>query len=146
MIIFMILLGMVITPQAKVQDTEIYKLAEEYVGLEGDCYVMATKFLRDYYDEDDYIIRRATMTKVDYEDAKPGDVIFYERSTLGTTHWAIYLGDGLAFQGNTEINGVGRVVIDSVFLGEGATDPIFFTAGRTETVTFDFSLISLTVD
>ena len=53
-------------------------LARDYLGLPGDCYEMATKYLRDLYQDQSYKIRMADYEKVSYENASAGDVIYYE--------------------------------------------------------------------
>ena len=79
---------------------ECYELALTYVGLQGDCFKMATKFLSEYLDDPNYFISMEKMVQIEYEDLEPGDIIFYQRSSAGTTHWAVYLGNDKAFQGN----------------------------------------------
>lgn len=63
-----------------------YDLARKYVGVEGDCYVIANKYLRELYNDDRFSIGRYYYKKVSHSDAQPGDVIYYANGGLDTTH------------------------------------------------------------
>ena len=97
-------------------NNDFYNLALTYVGREGDCFQIAIQFINEYYGED-----KTSHDIYEVLEPEPGDLIFYEDGGLGTTHYAVYLGDGLALQGN--YNGV--AVIGNVYL-ESATSPIFY--------------------
>lgn len=130
--------------EEKSQINTYLELAETYVGKSGDCYWVATQFLKDLYDDKNFTINLSKKyEEVDYEDAVPGDVIFYEwmKSRVGTTtHWAVYLDKDLAFQGNWG----GKVKIDKIFLDFGAK-PKFYHLKEVEAVEVDFSPISLNI-
>lgn len=117
---------------------EAYELAKTYVGKTGDCFKMATLFLRDFYDDPNYMIKVSKMKQVSYEDLEAGDVIYYSMSSAGTTHWAVYLGDGKAFQGNWGSKGV---IIGDVYYGEGWSSPVFYHCSN-----YDGSEISISFD
>lgn len=115
-----------------------YSLAEEFVGVPGDCFVTANKYLKALYNDENFRISMKNYEKISYSEAKPGDVVFYENGSLNTTHWAVYLGDDTALQGNWG----GVAVIRSVFI-KGGTSPIFYRLKNSEKVTIDFELLSL---
>ena len=91
---FIIVLFVLATPASVLAHTEglntYIDIAVDYLGLPGDCYEMATKYLRDLYNDQSFKIRLANYEEVSYDDAGPGDVIFYEScaSSSGgyTTH------------------------------------------------------------
>ena len=97
-------------------NNDFYNLALTYVGREGDCFQIAIQFIDEYYGEN-----KTSHSTYEVLEPEPGDLIFYEDGGLGTTHYAVYLGDGLALQGNYN----GAAVIGNVYL-ESATSPIFY--------------------
>lgn len=115
-----------------------YSLAEEFVGVPGDCFATANKYLKALYNDENFRISMNNYERISHSEANPGDVVFYENGSLNTTHWAVYLGDDTALQGNW--NGV--AVIRSVFI-KGGTSPIFYRLKSTEKITVDFELLSL---
>lgn len=119
-----------------------YDLATDYLGLPGDCFQMATKYLRDLYQDDSFKIRIADYEKVSYEDASAGDVIYYDscasRHGGYTTHWAVYLGDGKAFHGNWQA----EVIIATPYMNACST-PNFYHLKSLTKHTIEFNLISL---
>ena len=119
-----------------------YDLAVDFLGQPGDCFVMATAYLRELYGDSSYKIRMSNYDQVSESDAKAGDVIYYDScaSSSGgyTTHWAIYLGDGAAMHGNW-----GKKVIISKSHMEACSSPNFYHLRSLSSQTVDFNLISL---
>lgn len=95
---------------------DIYSLAQSYVGRGGDCFVIASSFINDYFGS-------GTTSNGSYQvsDPQPGDLIYYANGGLGTTHYAVYLGNGQALQGNFN----GTTIIGSVYLNN-ASSPVFY--------------------
>lgn len=144
-LIWVLLSLLLISPVAAEEiENDYYKLAKEYIGARGDCYQVATNFLRDFYNDESFKI--STEEIIDYDDAVPGDVIFYERSSIGTVHWAVYLGNDLALQGNwRNSDGTYSARIDSIYL-EGGSAPIFYKQNesiRNELLDFSFKMIEV---
>lgn len=115
-----------------------YELAEEFVGMPGDCFVTANKYLKKLYNDDNFRIKIKNYEVVSHDEAQPGDVVFYENGSLNTTHWAVYLGEDTALQGNWG----GVAVIRSVYI-KGGSSPIFYRLKSSEKVTVNFDLLTL---
>lgn len=98
-------------------NTDIYSLAQSYLGMQGQCVTVARAFISDYlgYNVDIY-----NSYEVSYDEAQPGDIIEYSNGGHGLSHVAIYLGGGKALHGNWK----GTTVIAEAVV-PGATDPIF---------------------
>lgn len=94
-------------------DIDAIELALKYIGMEGSCDKVAQAFIADFLGEGYSIYSTERITK---EDARAGDVIFYEDGGVGLQHWAVYLGGNSALQGN--INGT--TVIGSVYMNYGS--------------------------
>lgn len=94
----------------------LYSLAESYVGRAGDCFQLAIQLLNEYFGS-------GYTSNGSYQVSEPqeGDLIYYSDGGLGTTHYGVYLGNGLAFQGNWG----GAAKIGTVYLNN-ASDPIFY--------------------
>ena len=116
---------------------DAYDLALSYVGKPGDCFRMATLFLRDFYNDPNYVINVRRMRTVSYQELQPGDVIYYSSSSAGTTHWAVYLGNGKAFQGNWGSRGV--IIGDVYYYGDGWSSPVFYHYDSYNGEEFSFS-------
>lgn len=96
--------------------TDIYSLAQSYVGRAGDCFQIAVQFINEYYGKG-----KTSNDTYQVSEPEPGDLIYYANGGLGTTHYAVYLGEGQALQGNFN----GTTVIASAYLNN-ASDPIFY--------------------
>lgn len=92
--------------------------AQCFVGLEGWCTTIAQKFIDAYFGAGYSIY---DTYDISYEEAKPGDVIYYADGGLGMQHYAVYLGNDIALQGNMS-GGISK--IGSVYLNYG-TEPQF---------------------
>ena len=55
-----------------------YDLATKYLGQPGDCFYMATKYLRDLYNDANFSIGLSKYNETSYASASPGDVIYYD--------------------------------------------------------------------
>lgn len=97
----------------------LYSLAETYVGRLGDCFQLAKQLLNEYFG-DNY----TSQSSYQVSDPQEGDLIYYANGGLGTTHYGVYLGNGLAFQGNFN----GSAKISSVYLNN-ASDPVYYRYG-----------------
>lgn len=115
-----------------------YDLAKKYVDKEGDCYAIVNAYLRDLYNDESFKFHRYQYEIVEKENATPGDVIFYQNGGLDTTHWAVYLGDNLALQGNY----LGQAKIASIYLNN-ATSPIFYHLVSRNKMVMHFELIKI---
>ena len=89
------------------------ELALKYIGMKGSCDKVAQAFITDFLGKGYSIYSTEKIAK---EDARAGDVIFYEDGGVGLQHWAVYLGGNSALQGN--INGT--TVIGSVYMNYGS--------------------------
>lgn len=99
---------------SEVDTSSVWSIANSLVGTGGDCFYIV-KLFNYYY--------KGGWTGIAYQtwDPEPGDVIFYADGSLGTTHWATYLGGDQALQGNWN----GTTIIGNVYIN-GASDPIFY--------------------
>ncbi|MBR2808763.1 MAG: C40 family peptidase [Erysipelotrichaceae bacterium] len=97
--------------------TDVYGIAESLLGVTGSCQDVMCMFYNKYFGRQLLTIR---ANYISYEEALPGDMIFYMNGGNGYTHVAVYLGDGMALQGNYS----GRAVIRSIYLPR-ATEPMF---------------------
>lgn len=137
----LLVLTLLLFPLAVMADDGLnsyYELAEEFVGMPGDCFVTANKYLKKLYNDDNFRISMRNYEVVSHDEALPGDVVFYENGSLNTTHWAVYLGEDTALQGNWG----GVAVIRSVYI-KGGTSPIFYRLKSSEKVTINFDLLTL---
>lgn len=91
-----------------------WAVARSLVGRGGDCWSICKLFVQMFSGKN---INSRYVTA----DPIPGDLIFYSNGGLGTNHWAIYLGDGLALHGN--YNGSARIA--AIYL-TGASTPIYY--------------------
>lgn len=94
----------------------VWDIANFLVGRPGECYYIAQLFIDMYLGPEHRI---ANAKRVD--EPLPGDVIYYYNGGLGVEHWAIYLGNDTALQGNY----LGTTIIGSVYL-KNASSPIFY--------------------
>lgn len=92
--------------------------AQCFVGLEGWCTTIAQSFIDAFLGTGYSIFDTYDIT---YEEAKPGDVIYYADGGLGMQHYAVYLGNDIALQGNMS-GGISK--IGSIYLNYG-TEPQF---------------------
>lgn len=99
-------------------DYDAFHLAEDFVGMPGQCNEVAQAFINSYFGEEYNIFNTYPVAK---EDAKPGDIIFYENGGLGDMHFAVYLGGASALQGNI----YGTTVLGSVYMTYGS-EPQFY--------------------
>lgn len=100
------------------KDTNAYDLAQSFIGMGGDCFYVASKFIDALYEGKGSI---KNLELISAEDIEPGDVIFYYNGGLGEQHWAVYLGGSYALQGNY----LGTTIIGNVYINQ-ASDPIFY--------------------
>ncbi len=98
-------------------NTDIYNLALNYLGMEGQCVAVARAFMNEYMG---YNVNIYDTYTVSYDEAQPGDIIEYANGGNGLSHVAVYLGGGKALHGNWK----GTTVIADAIVS-GATDPIF---------------------
>lgn len=96
--------------------TDAYSLAQQFIGMGGDCFYVAQQFTYAYLGN--YAIGSAYA--ISPYDAQPGDVIYYTDGGIGYEHWAIYLGGDRALQGNFN----GTTIIGNVYLNN-ASEPQF---------------------
>lgn len=94
-------------------DYDAFNLALEFVGMKGGCNEVAQAFINAYFNERYNVFDTYDVT---YEEAKPGDIIYYANGGEGLQHYAVYLGGASALQGN--INGT--TVIGSVYMTNGS--------------------------
>lgn len=88
--------------------------AQCFVGLEGWCTTIAQKFIDAYFGSGLSIY---DTYDISYEEAKPGDIIYYTNGGLGMQHYAVYLGNDIALQGNMS-GGISK--IGSIYLNYGS--------------------------
>ncbi len=100
-----------------VDNTDIYALAETFVGMSGWCNEVAAAFLSTYYG---YSVNIYNGYVIDASEAQPGDLVEYADGGNGTWHVAVYLGNGMALHGNWN----GTTVISSIYV-DGASVPYF---------------------
>lgn len=93
-----------------------WSVAYSLVGYGGNCWYIANLFSQRFRG---YSIN--TKYQISYEEAIPGDLIYYIEGGLGVQHWATYLGDGMALHGNYN----GSAQIKSVWL-KGASGISFY--------------------
>lgn len=93
-----------------------WNVAYSLVGYGGDCWYIANLFSQRFRGHS-----IGSRYQVSYDEAIPGDLIFYSNGGIGVQHFATYLGDGKALQGNYN----GTTIIGSVWL-KGASSPIFY--------------------
>lgn len=93
-----------------------WSVANSLVGYRGDCWYIANLFSQRFRG---YSI--SSKYQISYEEAIPGDLIYYANGGLNYEHWATYLGNNLSLQGN--YNGI--AIIHSIYL-TGATSPVFY--------------------
>lgn len=93
-----------------------WDIANFLVGKPGTCFYIASLFVEMYQGKEHKIANA-------YEVSEPmlGDVIYYADGGLGIEHWAIYLGDNLALQGNY----LGTTIIGPVYINN-ASEPIYY--------------------
>ena len=94
-------------------DYDAFNLALEFVGMRGGCNEVAQAFINAYFNEGYNVFDTYDVT---YEEAKPGDIIYYANGGEVLQHYAVYLGGASALQGN--INGT--TVIGSVYMTNGS--------------------------
>lgn len=99
-------------------DYDAFHLAEKFVGMPGSCNEIAQTFIKFYFGEGYNIYDTYSVSK---EEAKPGDIIFYENGGIGYIHYAVYLGGSSALQGNV----YGKTVLGSVYMNLGS-EPHFY--------------------
>lgn len=92
-------------------------IAQALVGMKGYCSDVANAFLQKFYSAD---VNCYNTYDISEEEAKPGDIIYYADGGLGIQHYAIYLGQDKALQGNFE----GQAKIKGVYL-KNASKPQF---------------------
>lgn len=97
---------------------DMYSFAQGYLGMKGWCTDVAKAFLSGYYGEPVNIFGGYEVSAAE---AQPGDIAYYRRSSLGTQHYAVYLGGDQALHGNYN----GTTVITNV-VTQGSTFPQFF--------------------
>lgn len=100
--------------QIEQQKQSILNIAKSLVGRGGNCWYIANLFIKKYtghYINSYYCV----------DEPQPGDLIYYRNGGLGCQHWAIYLGDDKALQGNFN----GKAKITSVYL-KNASSPIYY--------------------
>lgn len=88
--------------------------AQCFVGMTGWCTEIAQKFIDAYFGAGYSVF---DTYDVSYEEALPGDVIYYTDGGLGMQHYAVYLGNDLALQGNMD-GGISR--LGSIYLNKGS--------------------------
>ena len=96
--------------------SSVWDVANYLVGRGGTCFYIAQLFIDIYRGSDHRIANAYVVT-----DPVPGDVIYYANGGIGYEHWAIYLGENTALQGNY----LGTTIIGSVYLNN-ASDPVFY--------------------
>lgn len=94
----------------------VWDIANYLVGRPGECYYIAQLFIDMYLGPEHRIVNAKLV-----EEPLPGDVIYYRNGGLGVEHWAIYLGNDAALQGNY----LGTTIIGGVYL-QNASKPIFY--------------------
>ncbi len=107
----------IIQSHANVDNSDIFALAEDYIGMGGWCNEVATAFLTDYLGRS---VNIYDSYSVDPSEAQPGDLVEYANGGNGMWHVAVYLGDGLALHGNWN----GTTVIESIYV-PGGSSPYF---------------------
>lgn len=107
----------IIQSHANVDNSDIYALAESYIGMGGWCNEVATAFLSDYLGRPVNIF---DSYSIDPSEAQPGDLVEYANGGNNTWHVAVYLGNGLALHGNWN----GTTVIESIYV-PGGSNPYF---------------------
>lgn len=95
-------------------DYDAFELALKFVGMPGACSEVAQAFINAYFG---YGYSVFNTYPVSYEEARPGDIIYYADGGIGLQHYATYLGGSSALQGN--INGT--TVIGNVYMSHGST-------------------------
>ena len=88
--------------------------AQCFVGMTGWCTEIAQKFIDAYFGAGYSVF---DTYDISYEEALPGDVIYYTDGGLGMQHYAVYLGNDLALQGNMD-GGISR--LGSIYLNKGS--------------------------
>lgn len=88
--------------------------AQCFVGMTGWCTEIAQKFIDAYFGVGYSVF---DTYDISYEEALPGDVIYYTDGGLGMQHYAVYLGNDLALQGNMD-GGISR--LGSIYLNKGS--------------------------
>ena len=104
----------IIQSHSNIDNSDIYALAESYIGMGGWCNEVATAFLSDYYGRPVNIF---DSYSIDASEAQPGDLVEYSNGGNGTWHVAVYLGNGLALHGNWN----GTTVIESIYVPNGSS-------------------------
>lgn len=99
-------------------DHDAFVLAQEFIGMPGDCNEVAQAFINSYYGEGYNVFNTYPISM---DEAKPGDIIYYVNGGLGLQHYAVYLGGSSALHGN--INGT--TVIANVYMTHGS-EPLFY--------------------
>ena len=93
-------------------------IAQCFVGLSGWCTTIAQNFINAYLGSGYNIY---DTYDISYSEAQPGDIIYYVNGGWGMQHYAVYLGNDTALQGN--MSG-GLAKIGSIYLTYGS-EPIF---------------------
>lgn len=96
---------------------DVWDIAKSLEGIGGNCQSVMFRFYNYLYGKQ---VNYLEPEWIRYEEALPGDLIFYQNGGRGSSHVAVYLGDGLALQGNW----LGSARIESIYL-PNATQPIF---------------------
>lgn len=84
---------------ANIDSSNYLAIAQNLVGMRGYCSDVANAFLQKFYNDDSTCYNTYDISE---EEAKPGDIIYYADGGLGVQHYAIYLGNDKALQGNFE--------------------------------------------
>lgn len=102
---------------------DAFELAKEFIGMGGGCNEVAQAYINAYFGEGYNVF---DTHDVSYEEAMPGDIIYYTNGGTGFQHYAVYLGGSSALQGN--INGT--TVIGNVYMSHGSTPQFKRLNGR----------------
>ena len=94
-------------------DEDAYALAQDFLGMPGACSTVAQAFINSYYGKG-YSIHNTY--DVNYWEARPGDIIYYDDGGLGLQHYAVYLGGDSALHGNI----YGTTLIKKVYMNYGS--------------------------
>lgn len=93
------------------------EVAESLVGLPGSCLYIAQLFVEAYMGEGHSVYNAYPIEG----QPRVGDLIYYVNGGAGVEHWAVYLDDNVALQGNFN----GYAIISTVYL-RNASEPIYY--------------------
>ena len=99
-------------------DADAWAVACSLLGTPGQCSYIAQLFVNSYFGSGHSINNGYVVSA---EEAKAGDILYYNNGGLGLPHYAVYLGGNTALQGNY----LGTTVIGKVYLNN-ATAPVFY--------------------